>query len=262
MQDENIVFFLFASSVALIFVVTGFFLFISLFFRAKRKSFQEQQEAKLNFQKELNRVSSEIQIETLNNLGRELHDNIGQLLAVTKIHADNVSEDQTSESSVELSNIIDQVIKEVRHLSRSLNTEGFDELGFEKKLKLEADRINKLKGIEFSLTTKNDISFSLNKNRGIMLFRIIQEFISNTLRHSRADKIGFSIEGDSDEIKITGKDNGVGFNLNESGKSLGSGIKNMKNRAKLIGAILQIESVPDKGTKIEITIPKDENYEV
>ncbi len=255
-ENENIIFFLFASSLALIIVVTGFVLFVSLFFRAKRKSFLEKQEAKLNFQKELNKVSGEIQTQTLDNIGRELHDNIGQLLAVTKIHADNILEDQPSDSITEMSNILGQTIQEVRYLSQSLNTDRFEKIGFEDTLKLEVERINKLKGIQFNLTWKNEKEFELDKGRGLILFRIIQEFISNTLKYSRADKIDFSIECFPFEMKIEGRDNGIGFDMKDQQFSKGSGILNMNNRAKLIGAILDLESETGTGTRIKIIVSK------
>lgn len=261
-ENENIIFFLFASSLALIIVVTGFVLFVSLFFRAKRKSFLEKQEAKLNFQKELNKVSSEIQTQTLDNIGRELHDNIGQLLAVTKIHADNISEDQPSEPITEMSNILGQTIQEVRYLSQSLNKDRFEKIGFEDTLTLEAERINKLKGIQFNLTCKNEKEFELDKGRGLILFRIIQEFISNTLKYSRADQIDFSIEYSSFEMTVEGRDNGVGFDMKDQLSSKGSGILNMNNRAKLIGAILHLKSEVDVGTSFKIIISKENTDDV
>lgn len=261
MEDQNITFFLFASSLALIFIVTGFVFFMSLFFRAKRRSYLDKQEALLNFQKELNKASNEIQVQTLDNVGRELHDNIGQLLAVTKIHANNISEDFPSEVSTELNKLLDQVIHEVRYLSRSLNSLRFAQNGFYKTLKQEANRINKLRGIKCHLELRGEPSFEIDENRGIMAFRILQEFISNTLKHSRSDNINFVITYSLDEMIIEGSDNGIGFDLSKQ-KFNGAGILNMKNRAELIGAQFEMRSVPDEGATIKITIPKTNSHDV
>lgn len=261
MEDQDVTFFLFASSLALIFIVTGFVFFMSLFLRAKRRTYLEKQEAELNFQKELNKANNEIQVQTLDNVGRELHDNIGQLLAVTKIHANNIVEDAPSEVSTELNKLLDQVILEVRYLSRSLNSVRFAQNGFYKTLKQEANRINKLRGINCHLELRSEPSFEIDENRGIMVFRILQEFISNTLKHSRADQINFAITYSSDEMSIEGSDNGIGFDLSNQTFN-GAGILNMKNRADLIGATFEMKSALDVGTTVKITIPKTNNHDV
>ncbi len=260
MEDQHVIFFLVASSLALIVIVTGFVLFMSLFFRAKRRAYLEKQETELNFQKELNKANNEIQVQTLNNVGRELHDNIGQLLAVAKIHANDIADDSPSNVSTELNTLLDQVIFEVRYLSRSLNSLRFAQNGFYKTLKLEANRINKLRGIKCHLVLRGETLFEIDENRGIMAFRIIQEFISNTLKHSRADRINFSVTYTYDEMIVEGSDNGIGYDL-DGQNSNGAGIMNMKNRAQLIGADLEIRSVQGAGTAIKITIPKNNNHE-
>lgn len=261
-QDHDVIFFLFASSMTLVIVVTGFVLFVSLFFRAKRKALLEKQEAKLNFQKELNSVGNEIQIETLNHIGRELHDNIVQLLVVSKIHADDLAEEHPSKTSEELKRTIHHTIQEIRDLSRSLNSERFEKIGFENALKAEVERINKLKTIHCSIQISGSSDFVLNHSRGLILFRIVQEFVSNTLKHGEASKIHFTLEKKVDEICIQCEDNGIGFQVIDLKNNAGSGILNMESRSKVIGATFQLESIPEQGTKIRIIIPKSSENEI
>lgn len=260
--DQDIIFFLFASSMTLVIVVTGFVLFVSLFFKAKRKAILEREAAKLNFQKELNRANSEIQIETLNHIGRELHDNIVQLLVVSKIHAEDLAELHPSKTSEELKRTIHHTIQEIRDLSRSLNSDRFEKIGFENALKLEAERINKLKGMHCNIHVNGASPFPLDLNRGLILFRILQEFIANTLKHGGAKNIDFTIENTSHDLRITGQDDGVGFYPNEKRNAGGSGMLNMQSRSRIIGAALRIESKPEQGTKIEIHISKNSTDEV
>ena len=98
-------------------------------------------------------------------------------------------------------------------------------------------------------------NFSLNAIQGVNLYRVVQEAINNAIKYSIASKIVLRITETTSEINIDVIDDGIGFELNKI--SLGNGLLNMKNRAEKINTIIRIESKPEEGTKISLTLRKD-----
>ncbi|MNJ56307.1 Sensor histidine kinase LiaS [compost metagenome] len=96
----------------------------------------------------------------------------------------------------------------------------------------------------------------LNLGKGIEnhLFRIIQEAMSNTLRHSKADKMDIRIHQKQDIVKLSLRDNGIGFQLDDK-KQASYGLSTMQERVREIGGSIQFITAPGKGTRIEITVP-------
>jgi signal transduction histidine kinase len=90
----------------------------------------------------------------------------------------------------------------------------------------------------------------IEKKSSIIIFRILQEFFSNTIKHSKASKLNVILNFKNAYLLITVKDNGIGFSSEE--KNEGIGLINIKNRAKLIGAEIEIISEKNKGTTLEI----------
>ena len=91
----------------------------------------------------------------------------------------------------------------------------------------------------------------IDKKASIVLFRILQEFFSNTIKHSKATNLEVTLNYMKDKLILYAKDNGVGFLINE--KKEGIGLSNIKNRIKLIGAEINFVTAENKGTSIEIT---------
>ncbi|HHY21125.1 MAG TPA: sensor histidine kinase [Bacilli bacterium] len=86
------------------------------------------------------------------------------------------------------------------------------------------------------------------------LFRIVQEALSNTLRHAKADKIDVQLRVVSDQIRLKVIDNGIGFEQNET-KASSYGLKTMKERVNEIGGVLELISIPNKGTQVNVKVP-------
>ena len=89
------------------------------------------------------------------------------------------------------------------------------------------------------------------------LFRIVQEGLHNVSKHSRASKVGVQLTGDSDSIRLTIFDNGVGFHSAENHASNGIGIQSMEERVRLVGGQFAVHSRPMEGTTIDVWVPID-----
>lgn len=230
-------------------VVVIIILFI-VFIKRKNKLIEAQAISKATFERELAETQIEIREETLRNISWELHDNIGQLLTLTKIQLQNANDnsDEVNTAVITLGNCL----TELRSLSKLINPEVISSLSLIEALKLEIARYNRLKYLDATLVCNGD-SYAIDAKIEIIIFRILQEFFTNTIKHSKATKLNVEVSISKDILFIKAEDNGIGFNtfMNESNK--GIGISNIKNRAKLINADIEILSKVNLGTQLLLT---------
>lgn len=212
-----------------------------------------QQEVKmtqlqLNYEKELRIVENEVQEETLSNVARELHDNIGQLLTLIRIQLEQESFDdkELANKLAPADSTLNDTIEQVRLLSHSLNTDYIEKSGFIELIDKEVVRLSSLKRLQIQWEKPNTEP-SLNKDKRIMLFRIFQEIINNAMKHSAAKNIKINTPSINPLVLIV-QDDGIGFNIEQINKKQGSGFTNMYKRATLADFNLEIESSRDKGS--------------
>lgn len=213
-------------------------------------------EQQKQFDEELLITQQEIQEETLKNVGRELHDNVGQLLAFATMQMNNVLRNASEDLKPKVDNASDALkesLAEVRALSKSLNSDVIRNMGFNATVENEINRLNKSGLIEASLKIEGKNQNFDNKKDEIILFRIIQEFLSNTLKYAEAETLKVYLEYATDKLKVKVEDDGVGFDLKSAEQ--GSGMTNMKKRAELLEAEFNLESEPDNGTVLTIAYP-------
>ena len=229
-------------------IVIVFFILLlfSVFQNKKNKFIQDQEEAQKKFESEIAETQIEIREETLRNISWELHDNIGQSLTLAKIQLQNGS----AENIEEVSEIITKSLNELRALSKLINPEFIKNIKLKEAIQLEIDRFNRLNFIESSLQVIGKEQ-SINEKTSIVIFRILQEFFSNTIKHSKATRLEVHLTYTKEELEIKAKDNGIGFHV-EKIQEAGLGLKNIENRANLIGAEAKLISVPKEGTQLLI----------
>lgn len=226
---------------------------IIIFQKKKNLLLVKQLEDKKNFEKEIIESQIEIREQTLRNISWELHDNIGQLLTLAKIQLQKINDD--SDRTKDINDNLTNILNEIRALSKVTNPDYIDKINLEEAVKIEIDRFNRLNYIESHLSVSGN-AFSLNSKVEIILFRILQEFFSNTIKHSRASKLTVQINFDTNKLYIVAEDNGKGFDTKENNNN-GIGISNMINRGKLIDAQITVTSTPNFGTKLSIMYIQD-----
>lgn len=232
----------------LIIVVIVVFLIIlfTVFQRRKNKLLQERNSIKKQFEREIAETQIEIREETLRNISWELHDNIGQLLTLAKIQLQHASPDNMGG----ITETITKSLIEIRALSKSINPEFINNIKFTDALQLEIERFNRLNYINASLSIQGETK-ELNQKHGIIIFRVLQEFFSNTIKHSKATDLSVVLEFRDNVLDIVAKDNGVGFEIEKVSLN-GIGLQNIKARIKLINAKATLKSEPKKGTTLTI----------
>lgn len=254
LAQEELLLIVYFIVVILLLTTFGIIFFIT-FQKRKNKLLLEKFEAEKRFEDELTKSRLEIQEQTLKNVAWELHDNIGQLLSVANMQL-NILGRSIEESSrtplLDIKDIVANSLQEVRSLSKSLNNEVIDYSGLEASVKNEIDRFNRLNIITSRLNVKGE-SFDIPQKDAIILFRILQEFFSNVIKHSKADVLEVHFQYLPDGLKIKAIDNGLGFNVEEVQKN--SGMLNMKSRAGMINTGFELHSSPGAGTSLYLHYP-------
>ena len=245
-QERDITTILIVSTIVIVLVNVFIVVLFSVFQKRKNKLLEQQEEAKKKFESEIAESQIEIREETLRNISWELHDNIGQLLTLAKIQLQNA----TPENIGEVSETITKSLNELRSLSKLINPEAIKEIQLKEAIQLEIDRFNRLNFIKSELKILGKEQ-KINEKSSIIIFRILQEFFSNTIKHSKASKLDVTLEYTEGELQITAKDNGIGF-VKEETSHKGIGLHNIESRAKLIGANVGFQSVPEEGTSLVI----------
>ncbi|WP_422104851.1 sensor histidine kinase [Winogradskyella sp.] len=242
------------SVVVMAIIAITIIVFFIAFQKRKNQLLLDQLKQKQAFEEELANAQQEIQEATLKHVGRELHDNVGQLLSVATMQMNALSKavHEDVKSKVDsASEALKESLAEVRNLSKSLNSDVIANLGFDATVKNEIARLNKSGLLTANLSIEGENINFKNKKDGIILFRILQEFFSNTLKYAEAEHLNVHLDYNPKALRIEVTDNGKGFDID--GVEQGSGMTNMKKRAELIDTEFYLESKPDKGTTLTLT---------
>ena len=194
-------------------------------------------------------------------IARDLHDGLGQELAVAKMVLDKILLQKSSrpddESWAQASSIIDRAIQQVRTMSHLLHPPLLDEVGLLSALSWYVDGLAKRSGIETSLDVQPRDFPRLATEVETAVFRIVQEALTNVFRHSEAHKVWITLSHTNGMIEVSVKDDGrgIGKKIAEMRPdSVGVGIGGMKQRARELGGELRLRNVPP-GTVVELSIP-------
>jgi len=225
--------------------------------QAIKKMEMEMLNQKIQQQKKISRAIIKAQEEQRNHIGKELHDNINQILAGTKLYLNIAAKkNETVKDLVRYPiELLDNSIKEIRSLT-SRHVVPLKNIDLKKLL---GDLTDSLKnaGIKNSFVYNVSNDFTDDELK-LNVYRIIQEVINNIIKHSRASNVSISVYETDDVVSIEIKDDGQGFNMNAIRK--GIGISNMMDRTESFNGKMSIESSPGNGCKTTITLPAERTY--
>ncbi len=183
-------------------------------------------------------------------LSREMHDGLGPLL--TTLRFDIQAAQLAHDTRQTLLQRLDETINEVRRMSNNLMPSVLTDFGAGEAIGNLVDQLRSNSPIDIQYKNDAQHRINLDDTVNITLYRIAQEAINNALKHSLAQKIKISLTGFEDHISLFVSDNGQGFNQNKH--HLGNGVRNMKERVKIVNGTIEITS-NKKGTTIEVEIP-------
>ena len=251
-EELDLTIVVYSIAVMLVISITVVVFFI-VFQKRKNQLLIDKLKQQQEFEEELSKTQQEIQEETLKHVGRELHDNVGQLLSFATMQmnaATKVVSEEVKAKVGQASEALKESLAEVRALSKSLNSDIISNLGFGASVKNEIERLNKSGLILADIKTSGETVNFKNKKDEIILFRILQEFFSNTLKYAKAEHLTVHLDFKPQAIRINVKDDGVGFDM--SNVEQGSGLTNMKKRAELINAEFKLKSQFNEGTELQL----------
>jgi len=216
-----------------------------------------------SFQQELIITQAEVKEQTLQTIAGDLHDNIGQLLSLTKATLSSIDFIDTNKSTQKLNTSIELVntsIKELRQLSKLYHAESLLENGLFSAIEQEVEHLKKTDQFIVNLTKSFDKEYLPIPKTDLFIFRLLQESFNNIIKHANASTIEITIQLLKNIFHVTIADNGIGFDINLSNNKMnGIGIVNMKKRVTLIGGHLLINSEINKGTTVYIEVPYENN---
>lgn len=204
----------------------------------------------------------EIQEQTLKNISQEIHDNIGQVLTLAKLNLNTLPVTANTASQIKIDDtrqLITKALQDLRDLSRSMHGDKIAELGLQQAI---ADELKILQN-SGQFTTRLQVAgdtYKLEPQKEMVIFRMVQESLNNAIKHSRAKNIEVSLQYKPAVFNLCISDDGMGFDpVTLQSAETGIGLKNMQNRATLIGANFLIDSNANHGTTITIALQNTDN---
>lgn len=189
-------------------------------------------------------------------LARDLHDSVGQLLTLARIHLSELLDDTKLRKPrariKDLGSIIEEIDKRVRTLMFRVNPSSLHELGFPAAAEELADDLTERYGLRVSIEDDKSTP-SLDDDTRATLFRGLRELLINVARHARTDEARVRLETTDNDFVVTVVDDGVGFDPLHP--TAGFGLLGIRDRLERCGGSLELESTPGDGTQARMTAP-------
>jgi len=235
---------------------------VSMIYISKIYNLQKEKKRQAQFSRKL----IESQENERKRIAGELHDSLGQnLMIINNLIQQYII--RTKEKPPELAQVepeIKETIDEVRKISRNLHPHQLEQLGLSKAIESIAKKVSKISDIK----SKIDIDYiddDINPDLWIHVFRIVQEALTNVIKHSKANEVSLSIKNQFNVLVMKINDNGIGIHEVQQGitsdQLSGFGLESIKERTRLLNAELLVTSPLNGGTSILVKIPIEKKYD-
>lgn len=196
------------------------------------------------------------------NIARELHDEIGQILTAVSLNLHSIQKSNQTDAyrtNIDESiQVVEDALSRVRELSLELRPSLLDDLGLAAALRWYVDRFTARSGIATEILGDADIG-RISHEVETACFRITQEALTNAARHSHATRATVLIERTNGNLELRVTDNGIGFNFDQllygMASALSLGLRGMQERALAVKGRVQITSQPGQGTQVTLNVP-------
>jgi PAS domain S-box-containing protein len=208
---------------------------------------------------DMSRKLIEAQEQERSRIGRELHDDIGQRLALLALQLQQLQEDALIVPEVrsrmgEFQKEISEIATDIQSLSHELHSATLQHLGITVTMRGFCKEFAEQQKVEIDFKTYDPLS-PLSPDISLCLFRVLQEALHNSAKHSGVRQFEVRLWETADEIHLTIKDSGAGFDRKVAKESRGLGLISMEERLKLVNGTLSITSQPKRGTTIHARVP-------
>src|SRR5947207_4247976 len=235
-----------------------------------RTSVEEVERLAITFRRLLRRIEEErrrsgrlvlrAQEEERRRLARDLHDEVNQALTAILLRLEALSHeapDPLAHEIAELKALVNQAMEELLRLARQLRPASLDDLGLIAAIEGQLARFSEQTGIQATLHHEGSPD-AISEDQQTVLYRVVQEALSNTAQHARATHVDFELRVfPSHGVELRVRDNGRGFDATAAEPdSQGIGLRGMAERARLVGGGLTVRSTPGTGTRVRLYIPQ------
>ena len=254
----DLYFLLFGGTITFLLLAVGLFTFLLQYQKRIIKQDLAFKDAEVKHGQELYLGTLEATERERERLARDLHDVIGASLSTMRLQLSDLEHKAAHDPDLKNfsdrnKELIDQTILEVRRISNDLLPPGLEEFGLLYSIEGLCEQVLDFSDIDISLEIKEVIA--LNKQKSLIMYRIVQELLNNSVKHSEASKINIILSSKDGQFILIFKDNGKGFDYSEAYKKRSLGLKNIEVRAKMIEGSAEFVTKKDEGLKVEIRIP-------
>ncbi|WP_458369942.1 sensor histidine kinase [Pseudomonas fluorescens] len=237
-------------------------MFVDLFYLQRKLTMQAEEllQSKLQL-RELASYQEHIKEEERKRIARDIHDELGQSLLALRIDVSMLQartstlHPKLNEKASDALNQLDTAIRSVRSIINDLRPPVLD-LGLQAAIEWQLEEFRQRSAIDCTMSAKDEnFRCDLNEKSATTLFRIVQESLSNIARHAQATQVHIQLSREGRRLYLRIKDNGVG--MTDRKKLNSFGLVGMKERISMLGGEFTIDSAPDKGTKLTISLPLD-----
>ena len=247
---------------AFLFILFAFFsvfLTLVLFFYFSRKKIVkiavEKKNQEIHYQKEILQSVIQTQEEERMRIAQDLHDDISSKLNIVSLNTHllktpNLSEAEFAEITNNIIDLTKKALENSRRIAHDLLPPVFEKFGLHAAIEELVLEFSTAKNVQINY--ENELEFSaLEVNKQLHIFRILQEFLNNSMRHGKATSISITFVSKNHQNTCVYTDNGVGFNTNSGNKKRGIGMQNIESRVNFLGGNINVQSEINKGVQIE-----------
>lgn len=221
-------------------------------YRHKQQDYDERERL---IETELIKASLEAKEQVIEDIADQVHIDIQQHLSLAKIHLGQAISENNHKKLKAVKESLEKGIQEVKALSRSIDPKMITGHTLEDNISRQLEMIKRKSTIQTVFNT-SETEIELDENRQILLYRITQEAINNSIAHAKATEITIDLKNENIAFSLCIQDNGCGFDVaNLSKNGLGLGLRSIYRRTELMKGSCTINSQPKKGTRLHIRIP-------
>ena len=259
MQQGEFITFIILLNIILIIFFIGIVIFVIQYNKHKLLHISQTKLLNKTHGTALLKTQLEIQNQTMQYIGQEIHDSVGQKLTLASLYAQQLHyqnpEPDIKDKIESISHIINEALEELRSLSKNLTNDVVANKTIVNLLQDLCISLKKTKQFNIQFKTNNlnaDIGFKTKT----IIFRVAQEFVQNSIKHSHCNKIIINVIFKDLNFSINLTDDGIGFDENKI-IAKGIGLKNIKNRLAALGGYYTFKSTPKIGTSLYINLPTE-----
>lgn len=255
-SPEIIIFFIIICIIQYLILTVVVFYLVHQAQKRQKQHLEHIEELKLIQQNEILKARLEMQDETFKAISRELHDHISQRLSFVKLNLSTITRrTQLIHERLKLAtNILAEAMNNMRNLSKTLNPDHVMGIGLLNAIRKEVDILNKSSILKIIKLELPETTEGIPSQTGLMLYRIVQESVNNIVKHAEARELLIRLTKLEEHYELFIVDDGKGFEM-ETVHQDGLGLRNIRERAMIIGADCSIVSTPGMGTKVKVKIP-------